>query len=207
MTVSEPQRVGVYGGAFDPPHLAHVALARTAISQLWLDRLLIIPTGLPWHKQRQLSPGAHRLAMARLAFGDAPQVTVDDRETLREGTSYTIDTLEDIHSQQPQARLFLLIGEDQLAAFCAWHRWRDILLLATLCVARRGDATQPLALPWGASAASASTPHGVVAIDMPFMPHASTELRARVARGEPVQHWVGEGVSRYIAQHHLYQAA
>ena len=90
----KPRRIGVFGGAFDPPHNAHVALARAALEQFDLDVLHVIPTGLAWHKSRALSAPEHRLSMARLAFGDIDGVTLDARELQRAGPTYTIETLK-----------------------------------------------------------------------------------------------------------------
>ena len=92
------QRLGMFGGAFDPPHNAHVTLAGVAVDQLALDELRIFPTGQAWHKARPLSPSVHRLAMARLAFQGLPRVVVDPRELEREGPTYTVDTLFEIFS-------------------------------------------------------------------------------------------------------------
>ena len=201
-----PRRVGVYGGAFDPPHLAHAALARAAIEQLQLDCLRVVPTGHAWHKDRSLSTPDDRLAMARLALGGMAGVVIDDRETRRSGPSYTFDTLTQLQAEEPHAAWFLLIGEDQLAAFCNWHRWREILQLAQLVVARRGDTDAPLLCPWPGSGSVPQAPARVAMLTLPRMAHSSTEIRARVRRGEPVQSLVGDDVARYIAQHHLYQA-
>ena len=89
--VSE-ERIGVFGGAFDPPHQAHVALARAAIEQFELDSLHVIPTGQAWHKARALSTAEHRLAMTKLAFQDEAKVVIDERELQRTGPTFTIDT-------------------------------------------------------------------------------------------------------------------
>ena len=102
------QRIGVFGGAFDPPHHAHVALARAAIEQFELGSLHVIPTGQAWHKARALSAAEHRLAMTRLAFQDDAKVVVDERELQRTGPTFTIDTLEALQAENPQARLYLL---------------------------------------------------------------------------------------------------
>ena len=132
-------RIGVFGGAFDPPHLAHLALARLAVEQLQLDELLVFPTGQAWHKSRPLSAADHRLAMTRLAFADVPKAHVDDRELRREGPTYTIDTLEALQVQAPNCALFLVIGSDQAEALSRWHRWTAILKIATICVAVRAQ--------------------------------------------------------------------
>ncbi len=114
--MSAPRRVGMFGGAFDPPHLAHVALARAAIEQLGLDELRVFPTGMAWHKSRALTPGPHRLEMARLAFAEVPRAIIDPREVRRDGPTYTIDTLRELQRELPQAQLVLVIGADQAEA-------------------------------------------------------------------------------------------
>ena len=134
-------RAGLFGGAFDPPHHAHVALAQAAIEQLELDRLYLVPTGDAWHKARALSPAADRLAMCRRAFAGLPRVAVDERELRRAGASYTIDTLTELHAEHPAAQWFLLIGADQAAAFHSWRLSDDILRLATIVIAVRADTS------------------------------------------------------------------
>jgi len=196
-----PQRIGVFGGAFDPPHNGHVALARTAIVQLGLDRLVVIPTGHAWHKSRDLTPASHRLAMAELAFAEVPGVQVDARETRRSGASYTVDTLKELQLENPGARLYLLIGEDQARALHTWHAWEQLPTLAIICVAARADAT-------GAKgqfdALRAELP-GLTVLHMPSMAVSATEIRQRVALGESIAPLVFEPVARYIDQHLLYR--
>jgi nicotinate-nucleotide adenylyltransferase len=203
--VSPGLRVGLFGGAFDPPHRAHRALAEAAVSQLRLDRLHLLPTGQAWHKTRPLSDAHHRLAMCTLAFGDLPGVLVDDRETRRKGPTYTVDTLDEMAQADPGARLFLLIGADQLAAFTTWQRWTDVLRKATLVVA---DRHMPVA-DSGRSGmpAEPAVPH--LSLHTPLMPISATEIRQVCASGDAHQQrlaqLVPEAVARYISQHSLYQ--
>ncbi len=131
------RRIGVYGGAFDPPHRAHRALAEAALRQLALDTLLVLPTGQAWHKARPLTDARHRLAMCRLAFADLPGVVVDAREIARDGPTYTVDTLAELRTEHPGAALFVVMGADQWLAFRSWRRWEDILRWATVAVANR----------------------------------------------------------------------
>lgn len=187
-------KLGVYGGAFDPPHNAHVALARAAIAQLALDELRIFPTGHAWHKSRDLTPAQDRVSMARLAFRDVANAVVDDRETKRTGATYTIDTLRELRQETPGAQLFLLMGEDQLVAFTTWREWQEIQRLATLCVARRESAVTK-----AAQAGVAFTP-----LQLPSMPESATEIRSLVADGEDVSSLVPPAVASYIADHKLY---
>jgi len=98
------KRIGIFGGAFDPPHVAHAALAQVALAELQLDELRVVPTGDAWHKTRALSPAPHRLAMAQLALPSCPGV-VDPREIERAGPSYTVDTLREFNALWPMAEL------------------------------------------------------------------------------------------------------
>lgn len=205
MTVATlPQRrIGVFGGAFDPPHAAHHALAQVALAQLQLDELRIIPTGQAWHKSRELTPAAHRLAMARLAFADLDHVVVDPRETVRRGPSYTVDTLQELRAEFPGAELFLIIGEDQAKALDSWSRWDEIPKLATICVAARAGFTRANAT----FSSSRLSQTAVRLLEMPPMDVSATDIRQRLAHHQNVGPLVFEPVARYIARHHLYQAA
>jgi nicotinate-nucleotide adenylyltransferase len=199
---TQPTRLGVYGGAFDPPHIAHHALAQAAITQLQLDQLLVFPTGQAWHKARQPSPAQHRLAMAQLAFADLAKVHVDARETLRPGATYTIDTLNELQAEHPGAELFLLMGADQFSALGNWYRWQDIAKIATICIAAR--ATSASMQSQNSMQNSAQTACKIQLIDMPAMGTSATELRERISQGLRYDHLVNIDVARYIAQHHLY---
>jgi len=197
------RRVGVFGGAFDPPHLAHVALAQAAVEQLQLDELRIFPTGQAWHKAQTLSPPEHRLAMAQIAFAGLPRMVVDERELHRPGPTYTIDTLRELKAQQPQARLFLVMGEDQAVALTRWREWQAIPALATICMAARPLNTTPPGsvlpvLPAGAE---------LRLLRLPSMPESATEVRERVAAKEGIAHLVAPGVASYIDRHYLYRPA
>jgi nicotinate-nucleotide adenylyltransferase len=199
---AQPLRLGVYGGAFDPPHVAHHTLAQAAIEQLQLDQLRIFPTGQAWHKTYQPLPAMHRLAMAQLAFADLAQVQIDPRETQRPGATYTIDTLTELQGEQPQAELFLIMGADQFQAFRTWHRWQDIAKIATLCIAGRAHPASEKGV--NALENTDQTACKMLHINMPAMSTSATEIRRQVREGLGIDHLVNPGVARYIAQHHLY---
>lgn len=195
--------LGVFGGAFDPPHNAHVALITAAFEQLALDALFVFPTGDAWHKPRALTSPAHRLAMARLAFEDMPGVTVDDREIRRDGPTYTVDTLRELRAQRPDATLALIIGEDQALALPTWHDFEEILQSAIICIAERAhpSGTKPRFDP-------SQLPQGrFVRLKLPAMSVSATEIRSRVAARQGIAPLVPDSVARYIAQHHLYRTA
>jgi nicotinate-nucleotide adenylyltransferase len=199
----QPVRIGVFGGAFDPPHLGHFELAQVAVQQFALDRLVVLPTGHAWHKRRALTAAEHRVAMATLAFAELPQAVVDARETLRAGPSYTVDTLRELQAENPQAQLYLLIGEDQARALTTWHAWEDLPKLAIICVAARADSTGAMGQ---FDALKAQFP-GLTVIHMPPRELSATDLRHRAAAGQSLIPLVFESVARYIDQHHLYQSA
>jgi len=198
------QRIGVFGGAFDPPHQAHVALARAAVEQFGLDRLHVIPTGQAWHKARMLSAAEHRLAMTRLAFQDEPKVLVDERELQRAGPTFTIDTLEAVQAQNPQARLYLFMGADQFSAFQQWHRWQDILEIAIICIAARAHC----AWAEGQFSAYPGRSSRFAVLEMPQLPVSATQIRQRIGAGaissSDLAELVSEPVARYISLHRLY---
>lgn len=198
-----PVRLGVFGGAFDPPHVAHRALIEAALVQLQLDQLRVVPTGQAWHKPRLLSDAEHRIAMAKLAFADLRGVSVDTRETTRAGPTYTVDTLRELQAENPAAELFLLIGEDQARALQSWHEWQVVVRLAIICVAQREDST--------AIAGHFSLPMGFqkrfLSLNFPASAASATRIRALAAAGQRVVPLVCAGVARYIAHHHLYQTA
>ena len=205
-----PQRIGIFGGAFDPPHLAHRALAQAALEQLGLDVLHIMPTGWAWHKARVLSAAEHRVAMCELAFGDLPRTHIDTRETTRQGPSYTADTLVELAREYPGGLLYLVLGADQLLAFKSWVRWPEVLQRAQLAVASR-------ALHIGADAALDQREEmDLSAVDLPFvrlsMPLtniSASAVRSRLeqptTQGAVAAQMLPASVASYISNHSLYQ--
>jgi len=194
-----PRRIGVFGGAFDPPHRGHMALAQAARQHLDLDLLLVVPTGTAWHKNRPLSDAQHRLAMCALAFGDVPQTRVDACEIARSGPSYTVDTLRELHQTYPHAAFFLLMGQDQAQHLESWSRAEDLPQLATLCVAGRLD---PAALLQPARLSFSGAPF--LPLPMPAVPCSSTAIREALSAGRDTGAMLAPPVARYIAQHSLY---
>lgn len=198
-----PKRLGVFGGAFDPPHLAHRALAEVALAQLQLDELRVLPTGQAWHKTRPLTPARHRLAMVELAFAGLPGLVLDDREIRRAGPSYTLDTLRELQAEQPDAELFLVMGKDQADALPSWRNWQEIVRLAIICVADR-DALTGKETEFFPPAEMAARFHK---LHMPAMDISATGIRSRIASRQDVAPLVSAPVARYIEHHHLYSAA
>ena len=199
--MANPRRLGVLGGAFDPPHQVHRMMAEAALAQLQLDALLVLPTGMAWHKARALTAAVHRLEMARLAFADLPQVQVDARETLRPGPTYTVDTLRELQAENPGATLYLVLGQDQAMALPQWKDWATVLQLAKICVAARADASGVVP--------RLQAPNGLeqrfIPLQIAPLPVSATEVRERARRGAGLAPLVCDAVARYIVHHHLYQ--
>jgi nicotinate-nucleotide adenylyltransferase len=195
-------RIGILGGTFNPPHLGHLVCAQEAYLQLGLGRVTLIPARIPPHKPVEDEPGVeHRLEMCRLAVAGDDRFDVSDVEGLREGTSYTLDTLEELHAREPDRELFLIVGGDVAASFGSWHEPERVLSLATLAV-----ATRP------------GTPRGVVEkalhqvsggeracfFEMPEIGISSTMLRNRARMSKPTRYLVPDAVRSYIDQQRLY---
>ena len=141
-----PQRLGVFGGTFDPPHRGHLAVAKAAQRTFALDRVLLVVANDPWKKSpdRAITPAADRLAMVQALARDQAGLEVSDREIRRGGPSYTVVTLRELAAAHPDSELFLIIGRDLVDDFSSWHESVEIGRLATIVVVDRpGYVTDP----------------------------------------------------------------
>lgn len=201
------RKLGVFGGTFDPIHLAHLIVAEQAREQLELDALILLPAAIPPHKQRrEITDGKHRLEMARLAVAGNPAFDVSDLELRREGVSYTVDTLRWLHEQHPDDELFLLLGADSLSDLPNWYRPDEIRRLATLAVAGRPRSPSIESPHSHHSPTSPGDSSNARVIDIPLMDISSTEIRNRVASRRSIRYMVPAAVEAYIAAHGLYRA-
>jgi len=191
------KRIGLFGGTFDPPHRAHVELARTARDALGLDEVRWIPAGQPWQKSRRVTPAAQREAMVRLAIEGESGFLLERCEVERAGPSFTLDTVRALQAAEPGAEWVLLIGADQYAGLHTWRDWPELLARVVLAVANR-PGPHPAVDP-----AVLRQAHRVV--PLPMLDISSTDIRQRVARGAPITELVPPQVARYIEQHALYR--
>jgi nicotinate-nucleotide adenylyltransferase len=196
-------RVGILGGTFNPPHLGHLICAQEALVQLSLERVLLIPAGVPPHKPVvEQEPGAlHRLELCRRAVAGDERFEVSALEVERPGPSFTVDTLAELHSRTPDSELVLIVGGDAAAGLPTWQDPERILSLATLAVARRrGTARSSI------DEALSSLRGGERAefFRMPRIGISSTDIRRRVRRQQPIRYLVPDGVASYIEEHRLY---
>ena len=190
------RRIGVFGGTFDPPHIGHLVAAIDAQRELDLDVVLLVVANVPWQKvdSREISPADDRLALVRAAAADVPFLQVSDIEILRGGPSYTADTLAELHREEPDAELFVILGNDAAAGFTTWERYEEVAQRATLVVVDRPGTTKPVdrRFAW-------------VRVDIPELEVSSTELRARVAAGRSIRYLTPAGVASAITDRSLYR--
>lgn len=190
------QRIGVFGGTFDPPHTAHVVLAANAIHQLLLDSLIVTVAGVPWQKvgSRHITNAELRMKMATEAFRGVEGVEVSDMELRRSGNSYTVDTLSELSGEDVD--LFLLLGSDAAAGLDTWERFEEVGELATIAVfPRRGhvDSEPPDGFTWER-------------LSLPGLEISSTDIRRRVHAGEPIDGLLPADIQALIAEDELYIA-
>jgi nicotinate-nucleotide adenylyltransferase len=197
-------RVGIFGGAFNPPHIGHLVCAQEALLQLELDRVMFIPVGEAPHREIEHDPGAEsRLEMVELAVSDDERFEASRTELDRKGPSYTSDTLAQLREESPDDELFLILGGDQAAALASWHEPEKVLELATVAVFERAS--------WGRNAivikiGRLAGARDVRYLDMPLIQVSSSGIRRRVREGVPIRYLVPEKVASYIEDKALYGA-
>jgi nicotinate-nucleotide adenylyltransferase len=197
-------RIGVLGGAFNPPHIGHMVLAQEALVQLELERVLLMPMGDAPHREIVDDPGREaRLELCEAAASGDGRMEVSRLEVEREGPSYTVDTLEALRSERPDDELFWILGGDQAANLRSWRDPERVLELATIAVAERGA--------WRREGIFAEASHlagggRLVFFEMPPIGLSSTTIRRRVERGKPVEYLVPDAVAELIAERGLYGA-
>lgn len=189
------QRIGIYGGSFDPVHLGHLLVAQAAIEELGLSRLFLIPAAQsPFKPASQPAPAAARVQMLRLAFAGHPNCEVDEQEIKRGGISYTVDTLRYFTRRFPGAELFYLIGADNVTSLTAWREAAELARWAQfVAIPRPGEL--PVAFP--------PPFRGRMLKGFPFGV-SSSQIRARVKDGLPIEHLVPPAVSEAIRNNRLY---
>jgi nicotinate-nucleotide adenylyltransferase len=199
-------RLGIFGGSFDPVHYGHLLLAESCREQLRLDRVLFVPAGSPPHKQgHALTPAAQRVEMLSLATGGEPAFEVSPLEVERDGITYTVDTLERLALERPDAELFLLLGGDMFADLPNWRRPERVVELAVPAVVLRPGAPAP---DFAALEAFASADRVAAAwqsqVQMPLVGFSSSEIRLRVSEGRSVRFRTPRAVEKYIHVQGLY---
>ena len=198
-------RVGIYGGIFNPPHLGHLVAAQEAHARLELDIVVWIPAGEPPHRKIEGDPGAEaRFEMVELAISGDDRFRASRIELDREGPSYTIDTLRELHEHGPDDELFLILGGDQAAALPRWHEPEEVLSLATVVVFARGTSTRNAI---GVQLSRLRGAQRLLFVEMPRIDVSATMVRRRAAEGKPIRYLVPDKVANYIGAQSLYGAS
>ena len=191
-------RLGVMGGTFDPVHHGHLVAASEVAARFGLDEVVFVPTGVPTFKQDQdVTDAEHRYLMTVIATASNPRFTVSRVDVDRDGPTYTIDTLRDLHEERPDAELFFITGADAIAQILSWRDVAELWELAHfVAVSRPGHDLSISGLP----------EQDVSLLEVPALAISSTDCRSRVSRGFPVWYLVPDGVVQYISKHHLYRS-
>jgi nicotinate-nucleotide adenylyltransferase len=215
-----PRRIGIYGGTFNPVHLAHLLLAEEIRERFRLDRVLFIPSGEPPHKGGRFPEGQQRLEMVRIAIEGNGNFRALDLEVRRQGPSYTIETLRALHRRHGgRARFFFLIGMDALQEIETWHEAESLAgLTSFISFPRPGyplehpsgylpaswKAGRPVATAKGISRFPLTGRTSLFLVETFTVPVSATDIRERVRRGRSIRYLVPAGVERYIRKHGLY---
>lgn len=189
------ERIGVFGGTFDPIHVGHLVVAVNVRHSVELDRLLLVVANRPWQKaSREITPAEDRFAMVAAAVGEVAGLEASRIEIDRGGTSFTADTLGELQAARPAASLFLVLGSDAAAGISTWERVDEVQRLARLVVvARPGAEDEGPPAGWECER-----------VVVPRLEVSSTDLRARFADGRPLDYLVTEPVIQVIRQRGLY---
>jgi nicotinate-nucleotide adenylyltransferase len=188
-------RLGLMGGTFDPIHHGHLVAAEEARYAFRLERVLFVPAGRPWQKERHVAPAEERFAMTVLATQDNPAFEVSRLEIDRDGPTYTVDTLRELRAARPDDELFFITGADAVREILSWKDPHDGLELATfVAVTRPGYPLEKL------------PSREIEVLEIPALAISSTDIRARVKEGRPIRYLVPDAVAAHITMHHLYRA-
>jgi nicotinate-nucleotide adenylyltransferase len=197
-------RVGILGGAFNPPHIGHLVCAQEALVQLELEKVVFMPVGQAPHRELEGDPGTEaRHELVELAVGDDARFTVSRLELDRPGPSYTADTLRELGEKSPDDELFLVLGGDQAAALPRWHEPEAVLSLATVAVVERTNWSRNAI---GITLGRLPGAERIRYLDMPILQVSSSAIRRRGAAGRPIRYLVPDEVASYIEANGLYGA-
>ncbi len=195
MPLTSRRGLGVFGGTFDPPHVGHLVTALNVGYALGLDEVLLVVAHVPWQKEgtRPLTPSEDRLAMVTAAVSGVAGLRASRLEIDHGGDSYTADTLRTLHESEPEATLFTILGDDAASRLTTWQRWEEVVEQSRLVVVDRPG--EPVDLPDVAE---------WIRVEVPHLEVSSTDLRARIRDGRPLDFLVPPAVLDVIAERNLY---
>ncbi len=208
--------IGIFGGTFDPVHYGHLRAALEAMERLQLQDFRLLPAGTPPHRASTFASADHRLAMLKLALSRYPELQVDDREVRREGSSFMVDTLGELRSEEGEAPILMMIGQDAANVLDQWHDWHKLFDLAHLVIMRRPESkhiysgalfeqVQPRMV--NNPDRLRTSPAGLILpLEVTQLAISSTEIRRQIHAGLSPRFLLPDSVIEYILEHGLYSA-
>ncbi len=210
-----PKLIGIFGGTFDPIHLGHLELAEQAYQQCQLQQVCFMPCyQSPTKRNLPVATGPERLAMLEIAIKDHEYFCTDDREIVRGGMSYMVDSLKSLRQEYPEIPLCLIMSMDAFAALDKWYHWQELITLAHLVVANRPESRQisdPVAellqqhQVFQADKLQETTAGYIFYLQIPPNPISATQIRSMIKAGQEASSMVKPAVWNFIMQHKLYK--
>ena len=199
------EKIGLFGGTFDPIHNGHLHIARAFADEIGLDTVVFLPAGGPYHKDAAAASAADRLAMVELATAEDARFAVSDCDIVREGATYTFDTVQIFRRQFTSAQLWWLMGSDSLMKLHTWKKWQMLVRETNIAVAmRQGDSLKHAPHQLHAWLGNALQDGSVRILSAPMHNTSSTEIRRNLA-GQGVSDGIPPAAARYIREHRLYE--
>ena len=201
------KNIGLFGGTFDPIHNGHLHIARAFADEIGLDMVVFLPAGDPYHKEQATkTPAKHRFTMAEMAIADEPRFAVSDCDMVREGATYTFDTVQIFRQQFPAARLWWLLGSDSLMQLHTWHKWQTLVRQVNFAVAMREGATlNQMPRELHAWLGDGLQNGSVKILQAPLYDVSSTQIRQAIRSGKDADSLLPQPVARYIRNQGLYR--
>ena len=209
-----PRIIGVFGGTFDPVHNGHVLTIAELLEKLPFEKILVIPNLQPPHRESSQVSYKHRYEMASMAFKDVPKTIVDNRESLRDGPSYAIETVKEIMSEEEGVRVVMIVGSDSFVDIHSWYKWQDLSTLVDFVIMKRPDtplsknkkAQNLVSSEWFKKDLFEDGQLNIFEIEVTPLKISSSSIRENIAKGKKIDHLVNTLVEEYIKEHGLYGA-
>lgn len=186
------QKIGILGGSFNPPHMAHLVTAEQVREACGLDKVLLMPSATPPHKKRKsVIEGHHRVEMVKRAIASNPYLDIEDYEVLQGGVNYSVNTMKALQQKYSHATLYFIVGSDMVADLPNWHRVDELMdMIEFIGVNRQGKIDSSYNIHW---------------VNIPEMAISSSFIRESLQSGRTIKYLVPENVESYIKEHGLYQ--
>ena len=209
-----PRIIGVFGGTFDPVHNGHVLTISELLEKLPFEKILVIPNLQPPHRESSQVSYKHRYEMASMAFKDIPKTIVDNRESLRDGPSYAIETVKEIMSEEEGVRVVMIVGSDSFVDIHSWYKWQDLINLVDFVIMKRPDlpllknkkAKDLVSVKGFKKDLFEDSKLNIFEIEVTPFKISSSSIREKIVKGKKIDHLVNTLVKEYIKKHGLYGA-